>query len=423
MLKKGIISLIFICLHIVLFSQKVNKPFPQQINYRNDIFRPAGYHQQQLNDSTAEFYLKWKKMHIRHNCPDNTMYYVLNDESRSDGRQKNNICVSEGQGYGMMILVLMAGFDPDAKTIYDGMFRFYRAHPSSVNKYLMSWNILTGCVTKTSHDDNYSASDGDIDIALSLLMADKQWGSDADINYLLEAQKIINAIMQNEINQKEFTVLLSDALQTDDPQYYDTRSSDFMPGHFREFYNTTRDSVWLKVIDKEYAIFRNIQLLHSKFSGLIPDFIQYKNNKYIPSKAKYMESEYDGNYYYNACRVPLRLSLDYFFFGDSRAKEILDKINHWIKIKTREKPEKLFSGYMLNGANVKNSEYYTAAFMGPFVISSMIGNENRMWSEKLFSFFLNIDHSDFRYYNNTLKMLTLLIVSGNFWYPGSVYTN
>jgi endo-1,4-beta-D-glucanase Y len=362
-------------------------------------------------------------MHVRNNCPDRNQFYVLNDENRSDGRKHNNICVSEGQGYGMLIEVLMAGYDKDAKEIFDGMYYFYKSHPSSVNPYLMSWNIITGCITKTSHDDNYSATDGDLDIALSLLMANKQWGSTSGINYLDEAKKIIQAIMQNEINQQKYTVLLSDALQTDDPQYFDTRSSDFMPGHFREFYYATGDSNWIKVIDNGYDIFKNLQFHHSRNSGLIPDFIQYCNNKYFPSKSKYMESEYDGNYYYNACRVPMRISLDYFLSGDVRAKEIVSKMNSWIRRKTHENPEKLYSGFMLNGTSVKNSDYYTAAFMGPFVVSAMIGNDNNIWLDKLYSFFLQIDSSDFRYYNNTLKMLTFLMVSGNFWSPSMVSNN
>ena len=48
--------------------------------------------------------------------------------------------VSEGQGYGMMIVALMAGHDPNAKAIFDGLWTFVRAHPSSVDNRLMAKN-------------------------------------------------------------------------------------------------------------------------------------------------------------------------------------------------------------------------------------------------------------------------------------------
>ena len=42
--------------------------------------------------------------------------------------------------------------------------------------------------------DGTSATDGDMDIAYSLLLANEQWGSNGKINYLKEAQLMIAAI-------------------------------------------------------------------------------------------------------------------------------------------------------------------------------------------------------------------------------------
>lgn len=255
-----------------VLSVKVNCPFPMHTKYVSNVFKPEIYSQQQLDDSTRAFYDIWEKLHIRKNCPDPIQYYVLNDENRSDGRSRGNICVSEGQGYGMIITVIMAGYDSEVQNIFDGLFRLFKAHPSSVDPYLMTWNIFTGCKSKIASDNNYSATDGDLDIAFSLLLADKQWGSNGPINYKQEAINMIHSIVEHEINPKTYSVMISDALQTDDPQYFDTRASDFMPGHFREFYNASHDSAWLKVIDKGYLIFKQIQEKHSVASGLIPDF-------------------------------------------------------------------------------------------------------------------------------------------------------
>jgi endo-1,4-beta-D-glucanase Y len=395
----------------------VNYPFPLHPQYVSNIYKPNAYTLKQLDDSTRAFYTIWKNLHVRKNCPDPSQYYILNDENRSDGRSRANICVSEGQGYGMIITVIMAGYDPEAQTIFNGLYRLYKSHPSSIDPYLMTWNILTGCKSKIAGDNNNSATDGDLDIALSLLMADKQWGSNGGINYRQEAIKMIQAIKEHEINPQTYSVLISDALQPDDPQYFDTRASDFMPGHFREFFSATQDSSWLKVIDTGYSIFKHIQGKHSPASGLIPDFLQYVHQKYIPAKPKYMESDYDGNYYYNACRVPMRLSADYFLWGDDRAFELIDKMNHWIIKKTAMKPDKLYSGFMLSGSNIKGNDYSTPAFIAPFVVSAMVGSENQKWLNELYPFLMQLDYKDFRYYNNTLKMFCLLMISGNYWTP------
>ena len=58
-----------------------------------------------------------------------------------------------------------------------------------------------GCKFPTPDGKSYSATDGDLDIAFGLLLADKQWGSAGAINYLAEARKVIAAIKMFEMNQ------------------------------------------------------------------------------------------------------------------------------------------------------------------------------------------------------------------------------
>ena len=87
-----------------------------------------------MDDSVRSFYGNWKKRYLRKGCLEGQYYVKFNGPGRK-GRQ----CVSEGQGYGMMIMALMAGADPMARQIFDGLFRYYKAHPSKYNDWLMSW--------------------------------------------------------------------------------------------------------------------------------------------------------------------------------------------------------------------------------------------------------------------------------------------
>ena len=105
-----------------------------------------------------------EKRYIKTGCKPGE-YYVWFE------RKGNKQCVSEGQGYGMIITALMAGADPSAKNTFDGLFNFYKAHPGN-HKYLMAWAQDKNC----QDIDKSSATDGDMDIAYSLLLADTAMG-------------------------------------------------------------------------------------------------------------------------------------------------------------------------------------------------------------------------------------------------------
>lgn len=130
----------------------------------------------------------------------------------------------------MIVTVLMAGYDPQAKTIYDGLFKMFDTHRSLGNPNLMGWLIDA----KENGSGTYSsATDGDLDIAYSLLLAHEQWGSEGAIAYLEEAKKIINqGLKDSNITASKRTNLGDWAL--DDPKKKQaTRPSDWMTAHFR----------------------------------------------------------------------------------------------------------------------------------------------------------------------------------------------
>src|SRR6201992_71897 len=164
-----------------LSAQHAAMPFPQHVQYTKGSIKPNQVSQTQLDQLTLDFYNQWKKRYIKTGCHPGEFYvwYEL----------KGKECVSEGQGYGMIISVLMAGADSSAKSTYDGLYKYYKAHPGT-HPYLMAWAQNVNCKDL----DKSSATDGDMDIAYSLLMANKQWGSKGKINYLDEAQKMIGSI-------------------------------------------------------------------------------------------------------------------------------------------------------------------------------------------------------------------------------------
>lgn len=359
-----------------------------------------------MDDSVRSFYRNWKEHYIRD--AGNAHYYVW---VKSAIRNKRS--VSEGQGYGMIIVALMAGYDDSAQNIYDGLFRYYRSHPDKNSSYLMAW-----AQTRSFKDeDGTSATDGDIDIAYSLLLADAQWGSRGRIDYLGGCRNMLTDIMRREINRKTYSVLLSDAVEEDSRDYFDMRSSDFMPAHFKDFGAASGDGNWKRVVDNNYALFLSLQDRYSKEAGLLPDFIQSIGTGGRPAHAGYLESRFDGYYNYNACRVPWRIATDFILNGDPRAKKLAQKINSWIKTRTMNSPDRISAGYSLAGQDIKSRHFEAPSFMAPLAVSAMVDTAHQVWLDRLWDRITGFGLREFDYYDNSIKMLNMIILSGNYWKP------
>lgn len=406
MLKTVAVALLFLSIHLQATAQPCLKPFPQHVKYFAGSIKPNHLSQQQLDNSVRQFYTQWKNRYVKKACTagQNYIWFELPGHKQ---------CVSEGQGYGMMIMALMAGFDPSAKAAFDGLYKYYKAHPAKKGQTLMAWAQDKYCKST----DNSSAADGDMDIAYALLLADKQWGSKGSINYLYEAKNLINDVMRYEINPQSYTILLSNGAEHDSDDYYDTRSSDFMPSHFRAFKNATHDVRWDKVISHTYSLFIAMQNKYSPDAGLLPDFIQQVNHHPRPAKAHYLESRYDGYYNYNACRVPWRIAADYLLYGDARAKVIAGKINHWLRQTTQGNPDNISAGYTLAGDDLPTRHFEALSFIGPFAVSAMVDGKNQHWLNNVWDYLFHFKLKDYDYYDNSIKMLNMIILSGNYWRP------
>ncbi|MBS1531429.1 MAG: beta-glucanase [Bacteroidetes bacterium] len=384
-------------------AQQAARPFPQHVQYHKGTIKPDHITQQRLDGLTLDFFRQWQKRYVKPACKPGE-YYIWFE------RKGNKQCVSEGQGYGMIITALMAGADPNARHIYDGLFSFYKDHRNN-HKYLMAWAQDKNCKSL----DPSSATDGDMDIAYSLLLADKQWGSQGSIHYLEEARKIIAAIMKYEINPKTYSIILSDAVEHDSKDYFDTRTSDFMPDHFKAFEKATGDERWKRTIDDNYRLFRQMEENYSPDAGLVPDFIVDINKRAKPAKPHFLESKYDGYYNYNACRVPWRIATDYLLTGDPRAKAIDDKINRWIRETTKGNPDNISAGYTLEGNDIKGRYFEALSFIGPFAVSAMVDQKNQKWLNAVWDYLVHFKLKDYDYYDNSIKLLDMIVLSGNYW--------
>ena len=386
-------------------AQLPTMPFPTHYMVTAGCIKPSNYTQTQMDLQVTNFYTAWKNMYLKPGCISG-QYYIQYINGA-------NICVSEGQGYGMVILAYMAGFDTQAKAYFDGLFQWYKTHPSTVNSSLMNWRQGTGCVSNGTD----AATDGDLDAAYGLLLAHRQWGSGGAINYLNEAKTIINAIKASEIFTTSTTVQLGDWAHNDVTNKDDTRPSDFMYDHFTSFNAFTGDATWNSVKTNCFNLIQTMQATFSPTTGLIPDFIEDVDGTPHPAAANFLESAEDGAYYYNSCRVPWHLGTSYLINGDAPAKTAADKMNAWIRTKTSNNINNLQAGYKLNGSLISGSNYTDMAFIAPLGVSACVNSINQTWLNNIWTYIITDPIANSDYFGNTIKMLCMLNITQNYFPP------
>lgn len=242
-------------------------PFPQHVAYASGSIRPQHRTQAQLDDDVRTSYNQWKDEYLKPagtNPAGQARYRVAFGKNGPKAART----VSEGQGYGMVIVALMAGHDPAARMIFDGLHQFALAYPSNQDARLMTWEVP---VEKGSAN----AFDGDADIAHALLLAHAQWGSAGGVDYAAAARMRLKGILASTIGPQSRLPMLGDWVQPDGAKanQYTPRSSDFMPGHFRTWARFSGDPVWNAVAGNSASVISYLQTNFSPHTGLLPDFI------------------------------------------------------------------------------------------------------------------------------------------------------
>ena len=369
--------------------------------YAAGVIRPTG-DVADLDGKTAAAYDKWKTAYLVAGCGDGRSYVKANPVNAP-------LVVSEGQGYGMLITAIFAGHDPGAQASFDGLYRFFRDHPSRGHRDLMAWSQGLDCKNSTTEGAN-SATDGDLDIGFALLLADKQWGSDGAVNYFGEALRVLDAILRRDVNLTTNLTLLGDWVGGDQVYSNSTRTSDWMLGHFTAFAAATKSPRWQQVVDAHLNMLPRAQ---NASTGLVPDFLVGTAGNPAPAPPMFLEGQNDGFYAYNACRVPWRLGTAYAVSGDARLGAALQKLNAWVRTKTAEDPAAIVAGYHLDGTAFR--DWSSMAFTAPFGVSAMADASNQAWLDAVWGEVLR--GGDEGYYEDSIRLMSMIVLSGNWWAP------
>ncbi|MBF0443230.1 MAG: hypothetical protein HQK54_15080 [Oligoflexales bacterium] len=416
-------------LAIILFSffaesygQTGNHPFPSQINYPHGI-KPTHVSQEQMNIDAMNWFKLWSSKYVTAEGCDKGHYRVQRVET---GDNNDRDTVSEGIGYGMLIMVYMFNEENNTKPYFDGFWRYYRKFMNRSG--LMNWRISKhGQVLGSG-----GATDADVDAAYALLMADAQWGSSLEINYAGEAKKLIQNILKYEINSNN-DVRPGDGWDRANPSY-------FSPAYFRVFGDFTHEPRWYQVASHTYNSIVNYYYnsnetkdasFPGEYTGLLPNWCGYEGGS-----SGWGDMDPHG-YWWDAVRFPWRQGYDYLLFGEKNsalAKANTARISAFFKRKYGGDPSKIASHYNLKGQltpycrNDRKPDLCDedvmnlACGVGSTAVAAMVEGDQE-WLNSLYKRLVDLPMTETNvnwgtdYFCDTLKMLYLLVLSGNMMNP------
>jgi endo-1,4-beta-D-glucanase Y len=214
---------------------------------------------------------------------------------------------SEGIGYGMLMAV-----NNDDRTLFDKLWKFYMDHLDPNG--LMNWS-MDACAAPGNNNAN-AASDGDLDAAMGLVVAEGRWGG-----YKAQALELIGKIkkFETDVCQNGLTVLRPGDKWggcTESATKGKVNPSYFSPGYYRAFaaLDPANADFWKKLATDSYTLLAQYQ---TAMNGLVPEW-------------GFSDGTAESNSYdYNACRTPWRIAMDFMWYCTPEAKTVLDKFGKY----------------------------------------------------------------------------------------------
>ena len=120
------------------------------------------------------------------------VYFEVGDDMAYMSDVKNFDARTEGMSYGMMVAVQL-----DKKEEFDRLFRWakkYMQYQDGSMKGYFAWSLSPDGTIRGKGP----ASDGELYFITALVFASNRWGNDGDINYLKEAQFILNSSWEKD---------------------------------------------------------------------------------------------------------------------------------------------------------------------------------------------------------------------------------
>jgi endo-1,4-beta-D-glucanase Y len=365
-------------------------PFGSNLSYGNGIMPtnlPTGGAFGKSQDA-ADAYNEWKAFYVDQSCAGGTQARVKFDDV--------NKTVSEGIAYGMLLSAYAAD-----QSLFNKLWAYYKGNANGNN--IMNWEI-NGCSGVIGSN---GATDAELDAAMALIIASKQWPATA--SYSTDASNLITKIKNTEIDGSSFQAINGDGwgfgntcrnLSYQAPAYYKAFATQ----------NPSESTFWTNAITGSLNL---ITANAHPTTGLVSDWSDNNGNRNT------CNGGYNG-YGYDACRNPWRMAVDVIWWNtNTGSQNICSKIATYI-----------------NGQGVGNIKgprnqdgtgggNHNAVFVGMYA-AAVVGTSatNQTLMNSLYTEAKNTKDAlqtsyPSGYFGNTLRCMSLFVMTGNFWKPGT----
>jgi endoglucanase len=305
----------------------------------------------------------------------------VDESGRTIDRQRDEVTTSEGQSYTMLRAVWM-----DDRDTFEKAWNWTTQNLSRKEDNLFAWlygKNPDGTFGVLSNVGGYnSASDADTDIALALIFAYSRWREPA---YLESARSIVTDLWEHEVaivNGKPVLAANNLEKSSESPTIL-VNPSYFAPYAYRIFSHLDPERDWNGLIENSYSLITrssNMALDKSKSAKLPPDWFMLERNsgEIRPADSQTLKTTYG----YEASRLPWRLALDWLWYREPRAKDVLSSFEflreQW------ETGRALYATYDHDGRVAGNYEAPSmyGGSLGYFVVVDPAAGED-LYSQKL----------------------------------------
>jgi endo-1,4-beta-D-glucanase Y len=346
-------------------------------------------------------YNLWKKTFVSGNK-------VIRPENAND-------TVSEGIAYGMLIAVNM-----NDQTLFDSLYSYWTANAYASGSTLMNWCRPGGGggTGSSCPSSGGSATDADEDAAYALMMAGKAWGG----SYASQALTMIKEIWSKDIDGGSGGTKIPKGgsnygAPTGTSGTGITNASYFAPSMYRAFATVDSGNDWNGVATAVYGVI-NGSIAGS--NGLIPAWCGSTCTAPASNGATT-----DTDYQYDSHRIPMRIGMDYCFYGTAAAKTYTTKTTSFFSTAGANGIGYILDMYTPSGGVVSGTAPNSASILGTSAVGAMASGNQTYLDNAYQAVFDSITRgtmapvdaagkTPYSYYNGTVGLLTALIMTGNF---------
>ncbi len=359
-------------------------------------------------------YERWREQLIEP-CPAQGDARMRYPESGNDTR-------SEGVGYGMVIAAYMGD-----QATFDGLWNYYQR--TSPGTGLMHWR-RTDCAGGGGQPDTGSAADADVDAALGLIVANRQWPGQG---YNTDAAALVADIRSNLfLAGSACSTLLTAGSQFAacgciNPSY-------LPPGYYPAFgaSDAGQAQFWTSAVAGTYTYFDAIRTMNGN-TNLVPAWSSSNGSLGLACSAPPQVSGggETNQFQADAARTPWRVATDFQWTGSASANAFLQRIVTFAKTQRVVQIVSLYSlaGQPLQGTGqgaTLDAEGTRSSFAMGGLASAMTASSQEdldQFTGAWQSMYRDGDELGeggavvYRAFNNSLALLYGLTVTGNMWNP------